>query len=127
MVSSVWRGWAAGGVERFSADVRATGQAGCLSYYGRFAPARWPEPGWLLRFQGNAFPHVVMKPRKTVRLEPELELIAGELDAYGRRELAMKLFRWVRQLLVSARCLSKQPAPRTQRVPRLKPHELKLN
>jgi len=68
-----------------------------------------------------------MKPRKPVRLEPEIELIAGELYAYGRRELAMKLFRWVRQLLVSARCLSKQPGSRPQRVPRLKPDELKLN
>jgi hypothetical protein len=48
---------------------------------------------------------------KTVRLEPELEEIAGELNPWQRRAMARKLRRWVRQLEISALILISASAP----------------
>ena len=52
--------------------------------------------------------------RKRVHLEPELELIAGNLDAFDRRMMAAKLSRWAHQLTITAAVLT-QPAARRRR------------
>jgi plasmid stabilization system protein ParE len=62
-----------------------------------------------------------------VRMEPELEEIAGHLDPRERVEMAQKLARWVRQLQVSAHVLSQPPSARPRRLPRLRPSELGRN
>jgi len=51
---------------------------------------------------------------KTIALEPELEIIAGELCAHARFEMANKLRRWARQLEVTGKMLSrpKQSTPK---------------
>lgn len=63
-----------------------------------------------------------------VRLEPELEAIAGELDAHGRKRVAKKFKRWAHQLEVSAVILISDAAPRPRRaLRRLSPRRLLLN
>lgn len=62
-----------------------------------------------------------------VRMEPELEEIAGHLDPRERYEMAQKLARWVRQLAVSARVLAGPPAAGPRRLPRLQPSVLGRN
>lgn len=57
-----------------------------------------------------------------VRMEPELEKIAGHLGPVQRFEMANQLERWIHQLRVSGRILS-QPQP----LPRPKLRRLKLS
>lgn len=56
-----------------------------------------------------------------VRMEPELEEIAGHLDPLERLDMAQKLARWVKQLAVSARVDAGRPAARPRRLPRPRP------
>lgn len=59
-------------------------------------------------------PQIVVRVR--VRLEPDLEVIAGHLDPYRRRKLASRYFRWAKQLWASAGALERpQPAKRERR------------
>lgn len=44
-----------------------------------------------------------------VRMEPELEQIAGHLGPAARLEMAAKLARWTHQLKISAAILSEPP------------------
>jgi hypothetical protein len=63
-----------------------------------------------------------------VRLEPELEQIAGGLDAVSRKRVARKFKRWAHQLEVSAIILIRDAAPRPRPVlRRLSPRRLRLN
>lgn len=57
--------------------------------------------------------------KRRVRLEPDLEEIAGDLNASGRRAMAWKLRRWARQLDVSATIIDLDSAP--TRRPSLRP------
>jgi hypothetical protein len=54
--------------------------------------------------------------RKRVTLEPELEAIAGDMGAFDRIWLAMKLMRWAHQLIVSSRALRARPWSRRRPV-----------
>ena len=56
---------------------------------------------------------------KTVRLEPDLEKFAGDLNAWQRRELARKFKRWARQLEITALILISASGPRQR--PLLRP------
>lgn len=60
-----------------------------------------------------------MKTGIRVRLKPELEEIAGDLNAWQRREMARKLRRWSRQLEISALILISDAAPKPR--PSLRP------
>jgi hypothetical protein len=63
-----------------------------------------------------------------VTLEPELELRASLWTAEKRRQVARKLQRWVRQLMISAAIMDRDAQPQPQ--PRLKvlpPAKLILN
>lgn len=63
-----------------------------------------------------------------VRLEPELEEIAGGLSVWQRRSMARKLRRWARQLEITALILLSDAAPRPRpSLPRLAPRKLSLN
>jgi hypothetical protein len=64
--------------------------------------------------------------KKRVTLEPELEVVAGHLDAFDRLQMAAKLARWAHQLRVSARVL-RQPTSTRQKRPRLPPELARLN
>lgn len=48
----------------------------------------------------------------TVQLEPELEEIAGHLNAHKRVMLARKFFRWSKQLYVTAQILRRHAQPK---------------
>jgi hypothetical protein len=55
-----------------------------------------------------------------IRMEPELEELAGDLNPSQRRGMAAKLERWAHELRVTAFALERQAAPRPRRVlPRL--------
>jgi hypothetical protein len=59
-----------------------------------------------------------MHPSPFVRLEPDLEAIAGDLTPAARLLLARKLTRWARQLRVSAAILRRRaPTPRPALAP----------
>lgn len=66
--------------------------------------------------------------RKRVILEPDLELVAGALDAPARRRLARQFYRWAKQLWTSAAILDQDAAP-SQRpsLPKIAPTKLILN
>lgn len=55
-----------------------------------------------------------------VRMEPELERIAGNFSVSARLALAKKFYRWAHQLRVSARILQADLLPNRRR-PLLKP------
>lgn len=61
-----------------------------------------------------------VEKHKQVILEPELELIAGHLDAFERAWMAAKLARWVHQLRVSSRVLGKPQSHQPQKL-RIRP------
>lgn len=59
-----------------------------------------------------------MHPRPNVRLEPDLEALAGDLTPAARLLLARKLTRWARQLRVTAAILRRRdPAARPALAP----------
>ena len=62
-----------------------------------------------------------------VRMEPELEEVAGHLNPGDRMLLAGKFARWARQLRVSARVLAAPPSARRSRPRRLRLVELGRN
>ena len=53
--------------------------------------------------------------RIRVHMEPDLEEMAGHLDVAGRRALGRKLYRYSRQLFVSANIIEKDMAPKPKR------------
>ena len=66
--------------------------------------------------------------KNRVRLEPELEEIAGDLNAWQRRGMARKLRRWARQLEISALILLADAAPKPPPALRpIAPRRLVLN
>ncbi len=65
--------------------------------------------------------------RKRIILEPELEALAGHLDAFGRQVLAAKLRRWARELVVTARMLRVHSGPGRRRLAQVDPDTLRLN
>lgn len=66
--------------------------------------------------------------KKRVRLEPELEQIAGDLGASQRKDMANKLRRWVKQLEFSSLILELDSAPKPPPVFRPLPRSrLRLN
>jgi hypothetical protein len=61
-------------------------------------------------------------------MEPELEAIAGDLNAAQRRGMARKLRRWIRELEITAFILDRDAAPKPPPVlRRLSPRKLILN
>lgn len=52
-------------------------------------------------------------------MEAELEAAAGHLGAFDRLMLARKLYRWQRQLRVTARILAQEQRQGPPRLPRL--------
>lgn len=59
--------------------------------------------------------------RSSIILEPDLEEVAGHLNAHERVMLAKKFFRWSKQLYVSVRILRRnagpKPRPTLKRLP----------
>ena len=47
-----------------------------------------------------------------IKMEPDLEMHAGNFTAAQRRELARKLERWAKQLRISAFIIDRDSAPR---------------
>ena len=62
-----------------------------------------------------------------VRMEPELEEIAGHLASYERLEMAAKLERWAHQLRVSSRMLSLRRPSRPKKLRKLGQSKLGMN
>jgi hypothetical protein len=66
--------------------------------------------------------------RVRVKLEPELESIAGDLSVEQRRRMAVKLKRWAHQLEVTAFILERDAVPvRRLSVPRIRLEKATLN
>lgn len=67
--------------------------------------------------------------RIRVRMEPDLEEIAGHMRPHQRRQLARKFFRYAKQLYVSADIIERdqQPKPPPVRVPFCPENKLKGN
>lgn len=81
--------------------------------------ARNHKKGW----KGN----VCMK-RSLIQLEPDLEELAGHLNAHERVMLAKKFFRWSKQLYVSVRILRRNSGPKPRAtLKRLPERLLRLN
>ena len=54
---------------------------------------------------------MIMKTNMKVRMELELEALAGHLNASDREVLARKFYRWAKQLYVSAHILRRPSEP----------------
>jgi len=48
-------------------------------------------------------------------MEPDLEAMAGHLDVAGRRALGRKLYRYSKQLFVSAKIIEMDQSPKPKR------------
>jgi len=63
-----------------------------------------------------------------VKLEAELEALAGGMNAHERVMLARKYFRWARQLFISAQILRRSaPAKAVPALPKCSPRKAALN
>lgn len=66
--------------------------------------------------------------RSLIQLEPDLEELAGHLNAHERVMLAKKFFRWSKQLYVSVRILRRNSGPKPRAtLKRLPERLLRLN
>ena len=75
-----------------------------------------------------AMENEINSPRPAVKLEPDLEQIAGSFDARECRALATLYRRWSRQLLVKATTLERRASPKPAGVlRRLAARRLALN
>lgn len=55
---------------------------------------------------------MIVKTKKRVYLEPELEAEVGSMRPDHRRRLARKLYRWAKQLFISADIMELDEAPK---------------
>lgn len=69
---------------------------------------------------------ITQKPGACVRMEPDLEDIAGHLKPHQRRILAAKFARWAHQLQVTAGVIEKRQQPKAppQQLPYVHPSKL---